>query len=59
MKKIVPVSSEFQGIDKNSNKDYSKLESLKELDNLPLVKITDLQSNNCVNNGKYIFKLNL
>ena len=67
---LVPVSSELEGddiyniggapdeitVDKNPNPDYSKLDNLKNFDNLASVNITDLDSSNCAKTGEYTIK---
>ena len=61
---LVPVSSELEDddiggapdeitVDKNPNPDYSKLDNLKNFDNLASVNITDLVSSNCAKTGEY------
>ena len=66
-KNLVPVSSELEGddiggapdeipVDKNPNPDYSKLDNLKNFDNLASVNITDLDSSNCAKTGEYTIK---
>ena len=63
---LVPVSSELEGdviggapdeitVDKNPNPDYSKLDNLKDFDNLASVKINNIDGlvSNCSKTGQY------
>ena len=65
-KNLVPVSSELEGddiggapdeitVDKNPNPDYSKLDNLKDFDNLASVKIKNIDGlvSNCSKTGEY------
>ena len=68
-KELNPVSTELEDdqiagapeeiiIDKNLTLDYSKIDTLKDFDNLPSVTITDIKSNNCSTYGQYVIEAN-
>ena len=63
-KELNPVSTELEDdqiagapeeiiVDKNPDLDYSKIDTLKDFDNLPSVTITNITSNNCSTTGQY------
>ena len=68
-KELNPVSTELEDdqiagapeeiiVDKNPDLDYSKIDTLKDFDNLPSVTITDIKSNNCSTKGQYVIEAN-
>ena len=68
-KELNPVSTELEDdqiagapeeiiVDKNPDLDYSKIDTLKDFDNLPSVTITDIKSNNCSTTGQYVIEAN-
>ena len=68
-KELNPVSTELEDdqiagapeeiiVDKNPDLDYSKIDTLKDFDNLPSVTITDIKSNDCSTTGQYVIEAN-
>ena len=66
-KELNPVSTELEDdqiagapeeiiVDKNPDLDYSKIDTLKDFDNLPSVTITNITSNNCSTTGQYVIE---
>ncbi len=68
-KELNPVSTELEDdliagapeeiiVDKNLELDYSKIDTLKDFDNLPSVTITNITSNSCSTTGQYVIEAN-